>query len=89
MSIQYPVPGFELTTFWIWVSSFTTPTPRTLIFIDRTPSKKLFTLVFTYRFHSVLFARRMLHLIDVYEGEAFASWNDPSSFQDKIQVFPP
>ena len=21
ISIQYPVPGFELTTFWLWVSS--------------------------------------------------------------------
>ena len=22
MSIQYPVPGFEITIFWLWVSSF-------------------------------------------------------------------
>ena len=22
MSVLYPVPGFELTTFWLWVSSF-------------------------------------------------------------------
>ena len=24
MSIQYPAPGFELTTFWLQVSSLTT-----------------------------------------------------------------
>ena len=76
MSIQYPAPGFKLTTFWLWVSSLNhwTRAPALILFLS------VGRYLEKYKKLKVESLRRLLFLAPFYKSAPVGDYFGVDSF---------